>query len=555
MRRFGIGWLAVALVAVGVEADGAITKVRGRVIAADGSPVAGADVATFWGFDDGKPRPFGGVKADAEGKFAIEDDFYGRPGPLMAMNADRTAGGWIAVDPKQVPESAEIKLGPLVRVHGAFSCTELAPKPPGWTNVYMMTEDRAHRLVQCGSDRATFDLKLPAGTYRFFGYGSGDLTQVHKVLELTADKPDVDLGTLDIPASPLGKMYGKPAPALHITDARGIAKDMKLTDLKGKWVVLDFWGYWCGPCVGDSLPGLMQLWDEYPDDRDKFAFLAFHDSRAKDFRELDEKLKPIVASTWGGRELPFPILLDATGETVREYGIHTWPTTILIDPAGNVVRGGEEALRKHLPEIPVARRIPLALDRQVSVGFSMGTRLDKFVEVFGRDVHVPIKLDDAALTSAGIARDALIPLTMNGQVSLRSWLDLGLRPLGLVAVPGPEGLVVTTPRPDAPLAPEPTAIQRRVAARIEGKLAAPTTFDFHDASLAEVASFFEEATGENFVLDPADRRAGRLDPKATVTGRAEGAPLRDGLKGLLGPLGVEVVVRDEVVILARPAAP
>ena len=555
MRRIGIGWLVVvALIAVGTDARGAITKVKGRVVAADGSPVAGADVASFWSFDGGNASPFDAVQTDGEGRFTIEEDFHGRSGPLMAMNADRTAGGWISVDPAQIPGSAEIKFGPLVRVHGNFECTELAPRKPGWTNVYMMTESKL-RLLQCGSKQAAFDLKLPVGTYRLYGYGSGDLTQVSKVLELKADQPDLDLGTLNIPASPLGKMYDKPAPALHITDARGIGKDVKLADLKGKWVVLDFWGYWCGPCVGDSLPDLMQLWDEFPDDRDKFVFLAFHDPHAKDFAELDQKLAPIVRDTWGGRELPFPILLDATGETVKEYGIRSWPTTILIDPAGNVVRGTEESLRKHLPEVPMARRVPLALDRQVSVGFTDATKLNKFVEFLGQQAHLPIKFDEPALASAGITQEALIPLGMSGQVSLRSWLELGLQSLGLVAVPGPDGLIVTTPRADAPLRPEPTSAQRRVAERIGRKLDTPASFDFLDKSLTEIVSHFEEQTGESFVLSPADRIAGRLDPKATITGKAEGVPLREGLKTLLSPLGIEAVVRDEVVIFTRPPQP
>ena len=37
---------------------------------------------------------------------------------------------------------------------------------------------------------------------------------------------------------------GKPAPAWNITDAKGIEKTAKLSDYKGKWVVIEIWGVW-----------------------------------------------------------------------------------------------------------------------------------------------------------------------------------------------------------------------------------------------------------------------------------------------------------------------
>jgi hypothetical protein len=40
------------------------------------------------------------------------------------------------------------------------------------------------------------------------------------------------------------KLYGKPAPSWHITDARGVGKDVTISDFKGKWVLLYFWGPW-----------------------------------------------------------------------------------------------------------------------------------------------------------------------------------------------------------------------------------------------------------------------------------------------------------------------
>ena len=94
----------------------------------------------------------------------------------------------------------------------------------------------------------------------------------------------------------------------------------------------------------------MKLYEEYKDD-DRFEILAFHDARAKTFEELDEKLKPIIEKRWEGKELPFPILLDATGQTIKDYGVRAFPTIILIDPDGNLVkRGNEKILEEKLKE-------------------------------------------------------------------------------------------------------------------------------------------------------------------------------------------------------------
>ena len=52
-------------------------------------------------------------------------------------------------------------------------------------------------------------------------------------------------------------MAGKPAPEIDATDL-DTGKPVRLADFRGKVVVLDFWGYWCGPCTG-SMPHLVAL--------------------------------------------------------------------------------------------------------------------------------------------------------------------------------------------------------------------------------------------------------------------------------------------------------
>ncbi|MFO0984353.1 MAG: hypothetical protein U1E76_21950 [Planctomycetota bacterium] len=69
-----------------------------------------------------------------------------------------------------------------------------------------------------------------------------------------------------------------------------------------------------------------------------------HDATAKTFAELDARLTSTVKDVWQGKSLPLPILLDATGETLKRYAVRGFPTTWLVDPEGNLTLGSEETL-------------------------------------------------------------------------------------------------------------------------------------------------------------------------------------------------------------------
>jgi len=101
--------------------------------------------------------------------------------------------------------------------------------------------------------------------------------------------------------------------------------------------------------VGGSLPSMIDFYEEHAGDRERFEILAFHDASAKSFEELDEKLAEIKEKRWKGRDLPFPILLDSTGETIRQFGVRAFPTVMLVQPDGRLWgRGGVETLKKAL---------------------------------------------------------------------------------------------------------------------------------------------------------------------------------------------------------------
>lgn len=89
------------------------------------------------------------------------------------------------------------------------------------------------------------------------------------------------------------------------------------------------------------------------------------DGELKSIADLDRRLEPIVKHVWGGRPLPFPILLDNTFQTWERFGLPGLGTVLLIDPEGNLVKGDEAASRKSSRNERVIRgkRTPRAHDR------------------------------------------------------------------------------------------------------------------------------------------------------------------------------------------------
>ena len=135
----------------------------------------------------------------------------------------------------------EIKLVPLVHVHGRTTCKILEPRP---ANIALMIFSESSRFLSFPAVRdPSFSFRLPPGDYQLRTV-SREYEPVAKTISLKPNALDVDLGTIDVPIDFITKHKGKTLPPWHVTDARGVSKDVKLSDFKGKWVLLEFWGYW-----------------------------------------------------------------------------------------------------------------------------------------------------------------------------------------------------------------------------------------------------------------------------------------------------------------------
>lgn len=131
----------------------------------------------------------------------------------------------------------------------------------------------------------------------------------------------ISLGAPDMPgAPPLAKLEnGSLANDFELENLNG--DKVRLSDLRGKVVVVNFWATWCIPCV-EEMPSFQEIQDQFPD----FVMIGIDQKEGTD----------LVKTFLEGKGINYQILLDHNGKVSGSYKVFMLPTTFFVDAEGMI---------------------------------------------------------------------------------------------------------------------------------------------------------------------------------------------------------------------------
>lgn len=123
-----------------------------------------------------------------------------------------------------------------------------------------------------------------------------------------------------------------PAPDFTVIDAEG--NEVKLSDMVGKPVVVNFWASWCGPCKME-MPEFEEIYKELGDEV-HFMMVNLTDG----WQETKEKAENFIEE----QGYTFPVYYDTMSEGAMNYGVSSIPATYFIDAEGNAIAQARGAI-------------------------------------------------------------------------------------------------------------------------------------------------------------------------------------------------------------------
>ena len=128
--------------------------------------------------------------------------------------------------------------------------------------------------------------------------------------------------TSSLPTAVAGPLVGDPAPDFELIEA-GSGNMLRLSDFRGRPVLVNFWATWCAPCRTE-MPALEEAAATYRDAGLQVLAVNFGESQ------------PAVLAFAGELSLQLPLLLDSDGAVQQSYRVPGYPSSYFIDRQGRV---------------------------------------------------------------------------------------------------------------------------------------------------------------------------------------------------------------------------
>ena len=129
---------------------------------------------------------------------------------------------------------------------------------------------------------------------------------------------------------------GSPVPSIKTT-ATLDGKEFDISSLRGKYVLIDFWGVWCGPCVAE-MPQVKEFQEKH---KDNLVVLGINSGDTK------EKIAAFVTKNGYKWQQLLSDKANTTDNFVNRFNVQGFPTKFIVDRRGKIVKrfvgGGEEA--------------------------------------------------------------------------------------------------------------------------------------------------------------------------------------------------------------------
>jgi DNA-binding beta-propeller fold protein YncE len=132
-------------------------------------------------------------------------------------------------------------------------------------------------------------------------------------------------------------------------------KPIKLADLKGKLVLLDFWTFCCINCI-HTLPDLAKLEKKY---EKELVVIGVHSAKFEAEKDTENIRKAILRY-----QIKHPVVNDADMKIWRAFGVSSWPTLMLIDPEGNNLGSAAGEGNYELLDEVIAKQIKIHTDKK-----------------------------------------------------------------------------------------------------------------------------------------------------------------------------------------------